>query len=76
MLERGHGAKCGRDPAREVVTRETEVLQHRQANQSVELELPGEPKAVEGYAGDMGAGAVAGDPGPRAGALARPGLGP
>lgn len=76
MLERGHGPQCGGDPTREVVPGETEVLQHRQAKQSVELDLPGEPEAVEDYAGDVGAGAVAGDPGPRAGALVRPGLVP
>lgn len=59
MLQRGDGPEHRFDPTREAVAGDAEVRELLEADKSVELDLPGEAKAVEDDAGDIAGDAVA-----------------
>lgn len=64
MLQRGDGPEHWFEPTREVVAGDAEITEHREASESVELDLAGEAEAVEDDACDVAGAAVAVDAGP------------
>lgn len=53
MLQRGDGPEHWFEPTREVVAGDAEITEHREASESVELDLAGEAEAVEDDACDV-----------------------